>query len=251
MLMSFKKRVSQVIGKSDIVLEILDVRFPELCRNAGLENKILQSGKKLVLVLNKSDLVSKNRAAEIKKSFGGEEKVIFLSSKTKAGAGLLRRTIKEISHGKKVVVGVIGYPNTGKSSVINALRGKHVAGTSIKAGFTKGEQYIKIDRSTILIDTPGVIPFDEWDETKLAIMCAKSAERISDVEGAVFELLSTLAATNPEAVKRTYDIEVSSDVEETLSRIALRKNKLLREGKPDLHNTAKMILLDWQKGKIR
>ncbi|MFH1240619.1 MAG: GTPase [Candidatus Diapherotrites archaeon] len=249
--MSFRKRVGQVIEKSDIIIEILDVRFPVICRNIGLEKKILEAGKKLVFVLNKSDLVSKNQSERIKKRFAENERVVFVSARTKAGIGMLRRTIKEISKGEKVTVGIIGYPNNGKSSVINALRGKKVTKTSIKAGLTRGEQLIKLDKNVMLIDTPGVIPFDVRDEAKLVMMCAKSAERISDVEGAALGVLEMLIENYPEALEKRYGVELSDEAYDMLEKIALKKKKLIGKGEPDLHNTAKIIILDWQKGKIK
>lgn len=248
---SFRKRVGKVIEKSDIIIEILDVRFPVICRNIGLEKKILEKGKKLIFVLNKSDLVSKKHSERIKKSFAKNERVVFVSATTKAGIGMLRRVIKEISKGEKATVGIIGYPNNGKSSVINALRGRKVAGTSIKAGFTRGEQLIKLDKNVMLIDTPGIIPFEDTDESRLVMMCAKSAEQVSDVEGTAMDLLEMLIENYPEALEKQYGVKISGDAYGMLEKIAFKRKKLIGKGEPDLHNTSKIIILDWQKGKLR
>ena len=103
----------------------------------------------------------------------------------------------------------------------------------------------------MLIDTPGVIPFDVRDEAKLVMMCAKSAEKISDVETAALTLLEMLIENYPDAIEERYDVKISDNAYDLLEKIAFKKKKLIGKGEPDLHNTAKIIILDWQKGKIK
>lgn len=109
-------------------------------------------------MINKCDYVDKRYLDEVKK---GLENCVFISAKKHFGITLLRQKIRILAKQNKIknpVVGVIGYPNVGKSSVINALKGKHSAKTSPEAGFTKGKQYLRIGNDFLMIDTPGVMP---------------------------------------------------------------------------------------------
>src|SRR5690606_29148642 len=134
----------EVIRISDVVLEVLDSRFIDETRHPGLEEEVRNAGKKLVFVLNKADLVD---IEELKNSGKLDEikQYVFFSSVKKVGKRSLRERIaieaKRNNKEHKIAhVGVFGYPNTGKSSLINYLSGKGAAGISAQAGFTKGMQ---------------------------------------------------------------------------------------------------------------
>ena len=191
----FFARVMRVVNDSDIVLEILDSRFPEMSRNKKLEGIVKGKGKHLVLVLNKSDLVEKEKAENAKKELMKEFPCVFVSAKEKMGTRKLRGAIGRLSGKKSVRVGVVGYPNTGKSSVINALKGKTSAKAASKAGFTKGEQFVRVSEKVLLIDTPRVFS-GEKEEALLALMGVVNAEKIADPEGAAFVLIDYLKKMN-------------------------------------------------------
>src|SRR3989344_2304863 len=155
--------IDHVIGEADIILEILDARFIEKTRNLEVEKKVKSLGKALVYIFNKSDLVDIDKI-KLEEDFGELKPGLFFSSKNRKGSATLRRLIKmQVKKIKKdiVNVGIIGYPNTGKSSMINLLVGRSVSRTSSEAGFTKGIQKIKISNGVYLIDTPGIIPVSE------------------------------------------------------------------------------------------
>src|SRR3989344_378475 len=157
-MVSFWRVVNEVIRDSDVVLEVLDARFPEETRNKEIEEKIKkinQKGihKKLIYVLNKSDLV-KEKFCNLEFDFSP---YVFVSAKNNLGTTRLRSLLKEEARKKKpLIVGILGYPNTGKSSLINALKQKRSAGVGAAPGFTRGLQKIKISRDIYLLDTPGV-----------------------------------------------------------------------------------------------
>jgi len=259
--------VQDVIRISDIVLEILDVRFIEETRNSEVEENILKSGKKLVYVLNKIDLID---IKKIKKNLLEEIKPFVLVSATK-GIGLkeLRTRIKIESKRiltknkgkrKRVHVGVIGYPNTGKSSVINMITRRGVAKTAKQAGFTKGMQKIRFGEGIIILDTPGVIPVSNYStETSSFAQDAKVGARtysdVKDPEGAVAFLMKKRTKGHNEdyskAIEKFYGIEVNGDVEKLIEGLG-RKKGLLKKGREvDVDRTARVILRDWQAGKIK
>ncbi len=248
----FLKRVHNVINKADLLLEILDARFPEQTRNNALEETISRKGKKLILVLNKADLISKKKLIKLKNQLSEFTRTVFLSAKEKKGINLLRKEIGIALSGKGVI-GVIGYPNTGKSSIINALTGRKAAPTSLKAGFTRGEQRIRLTEKIQLIDTPGIIPFEEKDEFKLILTLSKNPNQISDAEYCAEKLIQLLLQDNAKELEKVYGVKISSEIntEKILEEIALKKNKLIKGGLPDIQNASIQVLMDYQKGKLK
>ena len=141
------KVIEKIIDDSDIVLEVLDARMPEISRNDELESLIKQKRKELILILNKSDLVSqkvlRKRFQELNKS----HKTFVISVKDKIGTKRLREyLIQRSKEAERVRIGVVGYPNTGKSSVINSLVLRKKAQVTSKAGTTHGTQWISSER---------------------------------------------------------------------------------------------------------
>lgn len=245
MAKNFWKIVNQVIKKSDIVLEILDSRLFNETRNKEIEDKVRQSGKKIIYVINKCDLMPKEKMEIVKKKL---KPSVFVSSKERYGiTKLLHLILRYASNKDKTIIGVVGYPNTGKSSVINALKGRASASTSPVSGHTKGQQLIKIHSKIYLIDTPGVLPYSEKNETKHVLISSISPSRIKDPDLAVIDLMKKY----PGKIENHYKVKKNTDYEKTIANIALKHNKLLKKGIPDIKTMSKKIIHDWQKGIIK
>ena len=123
----FIKQIHTLINEADIILEVIDARFPEKTRNKQIEDIILLKEKKLILAINKSDLVTKKEIEKAKKELikSTKMRVVFVSAKEKNGMKLLKREIGIAKGNKKeLVIGLLGYPNAGKSTLINGLSGK-------------------------------------------------------------------------------------------------------------------------------
>ncbi len=166
---SHRMILKEVIRKADILLEVVDARFPDETRNSEVERDIARSKKPFIIVLNKCDLVSKETIEKTKSRLSQIAPTVFVSCKKRFGATMLRHKILETAgiKGRDILVGSLGYPNTGKSSVINSVSGKHKAGTSPISGHTKGVQLVSAGSRIMFMDTPGVIPFGENDEHAL------------------------------------------------------------------------------------
>lgn len=242
----------KAVKQADIILEVLDARFPQETRNTDIEQKILHRGKKLVFVLNKSDLVGKERAEVLKKEMRKTAPCVFVAAQKRLGIGKLKGEIMRLVGEEEVKVAVLGYPNTGKSSVINALAGRKAARTSAQAGFTRGEQYVRIAKNLLLIDSPGIIPFAQRSEFELMLVASKSVNQLQDIEGNALELIEWLQKQNPLCLKKSFGIETEGrDAEEILAEIALKKRRLLKGAKPDLNAAAAVLIKDWQRGAIK
>jgi hypothetical protein len=253
---SFWRVVNEVIRDADVILDVLDSRFPEETRNKELEDKIDKINskgveKKIIFILNKSDLL-KVRFQDI--HFSGEPH-IFVSAKNNYGTTQLRSMLRGIQRdlpkaNKELLVGVVGYPNTGKSSLINALRQKKVADTSPVPGFTRALKKIKIGKDIYLLDTPGVFAYKEKDEEREVLVNVRDYRKVKDPEGIALEILNKAFKNNPAIIKELYGIDPVEDSSETLTAIAKKFNWIVKGGKPNIDQTARRIIQDWQRGKL-
>ena len=253
---AFPRLVRDVINTSDIVLEVLDARFIEKTRNFEMENFVKKQGKRLIYIINKADLVNID---ELKANYDLSKlkPYLFFSSKSKVGRAKLRLLIKiemkkmKISHAKGRV-GVIGYPNTGKSTIINILSGKKGAPTSPEAGFTKVQKKIRFNKDIVIIDTPGVFQEKEHPETdikaldKHAIIGIKNFDKVKDPD----LIVSNLMKDNPGLFESFYNINANGDAEVLIEELGRKRNFLTKGNIVDIQRTAKEILKEWQKGKI-
>jgi ribosome biogenesis GTPase A len=239
---NYWKLVNDVIREADILLLILDSRFIPETRNRELEYKIQSSGKKLIYIFNKCDLVNKDYLDGWKKKLSPS---IFVSSTQHLGTTILLKALLRYAK-DPIIVGVVGYPNTGKSSVINALRGRHSAPVSPKSGFTRSLRTVRIDRNILLIDTPGVLAFGERDQELLAVIGGLNAESARDPEGIAYHLLTKYG----KSISAHYGVELSEDLEQVLEAIAVKTKKVLKKNMPNIDLASRALIREWQTGKI-
>jgi len=245
----------KVIDSSDVVLQILDARDPIGTRSPPIEKylKTEKPHKHLIFILNKVDLVpvwvTQRWVAILSKEY---PTVAFHASLTHPfGKGslinLLRQFAKLHVDKKQISVGFIGYPNTGKSSIINTLRSKKVCKVAPIAGETKVWQYITLMRRIYLIDCPGVVyPSTETDTEKVL----KGVVRVELVQNPEDYIVSVLERVKPEYIRKTYKVTEWTDHVDFLEKLARRSGKLLKKGEPDIVIVARMVLNDWQRGKL-
>ena len=266
--------IARIINGSDLVLEILDARFVELSRNEEVERLVKEIGRPLIFVVNKSDLISRNGLEKQISGLKNYGEVVFISSKNKKSTKILLYAIKKVfkKYGKReilenkikgrkisyreakaeIVVGVLGYPNVGKSSVINALAHKKKVKVSKKAGTTHGIHWVKASNEIKLIDSPGVIPLSKDDEVRYGLIGAKDVEKLKNLEIVVNAIINLFIKSNKNSFEKFYDIKIiSANPEEIVNSISEKKRHLLKGGNPDKHRTCSMIIRDWQQGKLR
>ncbi len=244
--------VEEVIAKSDILLEILDARFIDDTRNKDIEKKIKLLNKKIIYVINKIDLVKKAQLDKIKlKPYS------LISCTRRMGSVNLRdqikRMIKKMDYKEKYFVGIIGYPNTGKSSLINFLVGRPASGVGNEAGFTKGLQKVKLTNNIFILDTPGVISDKEYsmsDKDKISSQVklgSKSFNKVKNPEISVQKLVDDYK----DKITNHYEIDYDEDADLFLESLGKRLGMLKKGGLVNTDMVARYVLRDWQNGNIK
>jgi len=281
------KELNQVIANSDVIVEVLDARDPDGCRSRAMEKRIIcgQSNtfggkKKLILLLNKIDLVPSHVLSQWMRLLQREHPVIAFKASTQTskrklfsnlkfnkvtsdrqrnsaatnrcvGGAVLIELLKKYSLAQNLstplTVGFIGYPNTGKSSVINSLKRQQSVPVSSTAGFTTTLKEVKLDAMIKLIDSPGVILNDNECETRLVLRNALKLQDIDPIE----TVAHILSVANHRALARIYELNGAfKSCEEFLSILAMHLGHLKHGGVPDLFRAARLLVNDWNHGKI-
>lgn len=245
----------KVVDSADVLLQVLDARDPMGTRSKYIE-EFLRKEKKhkhLFFILNKVDLVpiwvTQRWVAILSAEY---PTIAFHASMTHPfGKGALINLLRQIGKlhvdKKQISVGFVGYPNTGKSSIINALRSKKVCKVAPIAGETKVWQYITLMKRIFLIDCPGVVYPSAETDTEKVLKGVVRVELVTTPEDYVEEVLKRV---RKEYLAKTYNIVQYENHIDFLEQLAKKMGKLLKGAEPDINTTAKMVLNDWQRGKL-
>ena len=175
--------------------------------------------------------------SSIKKSFGKGSLIT-----------LLRQFSSLHSNRKQKSVGLVGYPNVGKSSVINTLQKKKVASAGPIPSETKVWQFLSFTKRIYLIDCPGIVPPSQYSTPENLLL--RGAIRVDNVDNPEQYIPGLLTRVQRHHMERTYDIQGWEGHTHFLEMIARKSGRLLRQGEPDINGVAKMILNDFMRGKI-
>lgn len=246
----------------DGVMLVLDARAPRASINLKLEK--LFANKKVLYVLNKSDLIEVNDAKRTIKEFANEGRnAVSISAMDKKAVDLLYSKLFEMLKDKlernklkgifkPIRIMVVGIPNTGKSTIINALCGGKKTVTGNKAGVTRGKQWVRL-RELELLDTPGTMPpaFENQTLAKHLAYIGSMNDSNIDFDDLAYELIGELKEKYPNLLKAKYDIE-NLDVEtlEIFNAICSRRGFIKKGGEYDYDRCAIAIIDDFRKGRI-
>lgn len=275
---AFYREFQKVIEAADVVIQVLDARDPVGCRCKEVERMVLKSGthKRVVLLLNKIDLVPRDvvekwlkylrqelptvafkcstqsqRTNLGVKSSSGASAAEALNSSQCLGAETLLQLLKNYSRNQKlktsITVGVVGFPNVGKSSLINSLKRTRVANVGSTPGVTKAMQEIHLDKHVKLLDCPGIVFASGEGQSEAALRNAVKVETLEDPVAPVREILR-LCET--EKLMSLFKIGRFGDVDEFLRSVAFVRGKLKKGGIADSLAAARLVLKDWNEGKI-
>ncbi|MHA1584050.1 MAG: YlqF/YawG family GTPase [Promethearchaeota archaeon] len=242
-----------VIKETDFILEILDARNPEGTHNKMIE-KFIKANRpevELILLINKTDIIPERVLNGWIKHFRNKGYNVWTcSAKYNRGIqNIFRKLRNKITRPNSNVL-IVGYPNTGKSTLIEGLtKNKKKLGTSSRAGYTRVIQKIKLTNLIYLLDSPGVIPIEETNETDMAIKACMTADKLNDplaVVEAIYKLIK------PQQFQQVYKIQITEadDLESIIQKIGKRSGKLVAGGRVNENEVQKLIIRDWQLNKL-
>jgi len=251
----------KVIDCSDVILHVIDARDVPGTTCQMIEEHVTKNAKHkhLIYVINKIDLVPNWVAKRWVGEYAAKRPTIaFHSSLTHAFGkaaliNLLRQFGQLMKERKQISIGVVGYPNVGKSSVINTIKGKKSCNVAPIPGETKVWQYIKVFKNIFLIDCPGVVVDTAGDtESQSVLKGVVRAERLETPEEYIENILSQVQRAH---IAAQYDIPVDgedtwTDANDFLERVAKRYGYLLKGGEPNIRTSAISVINDFQRGKL-
>lgn len=258
-----RRMMQENIKLIDLIIELVDARIPLSSRNPDIDE--LGKNKARLILLNKADLAEDRRNDEWLEYF--REKgysAVKVNSKKGGGIKSIQSVIQEACREKTerdrkkgilnrpVRAMVVGIPNVGKSTFINALAGKACAKTGNKPGVTKGKQWIRLNKNVELLDTPGILwPKFEDQEVGLKLAFIGSIkDEILQTEELASELVRFLNGSYPGVLEEKYKIGTSEDPYETLGEIAQSRHCLTKGSGYDTEKAAAILLDDFRNGQL-
>ena len=257
-----KRAMKEDIKLIDLIIELVDARVPQSSRNPDIDD--LGAGKARLILLNKSDLANEQQNERWAEWFR-QKGYFVLKVNSRSGAGLkqinglvqeackekIERDQRRGIKNRPVRAMVVGIPNVGKSTFINSFAGKACTKTGNKPGVTKGNQWIRLNRSLELLDTPGIL-WPRFEDQQVGIRLAfigSINDNILDRDELALELLKFLVGHYPERLKERYEYE-GDDALEALKQVAAARSCLARGGEPDLAKAAAILIDDFRSGKL-
>ena len=258
-----RRMMQEDIKLIDLVIELLDARVPFSSRNPDIDK--MGRDKARLILLNKSDLADE-KSNEAWVAFFEAKGYCVRKINSRSGAGLksINAAVLEACHEKierdkrkgiknrPVRAMVVGIPNVGKSTFINAYAGKACAKTGNRPGVTKGKQWIRLNKQVELLDTPGILWPKFEDQTvglRLALIGSIKDEVLQTEEPAA-ELIRFLAANYPGVLENKYTITTAPDPYVMLGRIAESRHCLVRGNELDTEKASVLLMDDFRNGRL-
>ena len=260
-----QRMIEENVKLVDAVCEILDARIPRASRNPDIDR--LAGGKPRLVILNRCDLADPAVTKQWSAFFRAQGLAV-LETDARSGRGVngfggavralladkLREYERKGQSGRGLKVMVLGIPNVGKSTFINKVAGRKAAAAGDKPGVTRGRQWISIDRSLDLLDTPGILwpKFDSQEVGELLAVTNAIKCDVLDRETLAANFMLRLRALYPEAIERRYGFTPEAEASgfELLEQAARKRGFLVSGGEVDLERMANTLLDEYHGGKL-
>lgn len=255
---SARKEAARTLGKVDVVIEVLDARVPGASSNPLIERLRREKQRPCLKLLNKADLADPAATAAWVRHLNQETHVraVAISAKRPADAAKVPRLAAALvphREGRRVRMMVMGVPNVGKSTLVNALLRRKAAPTGNEPAITKHQSRFELDDGSELIDTPGLMAPSIPGERVAYLLAAAhligpESYAHADVPGFLADLL---AARYPGLLRTRYDLKAETfDGPAVIAAIAKQRGYLRKGGLPDLEKAGRMLVQDFREGRL-
>ena len=258
-----KRQMQEDLKLIDLIIELVDARIPLSSRNPDIDE--LGKNKARLMLLNKSDLADE-RYNEQWSAYFQKKGFYVVKVNAKSGAGLksIQGAIQEACKAKierdrrrgiknrPIRAMVVGIPNVGKSTFINSYAGKACAKTGNKPGVTKGKQWIRLNKTLELLDTPGILwpKFEDQEVGKRLAFIGSIKDEILNLEELSLELLDYIRTNYPGLLNTRYGIEEEGTPVSLLEAVADKRKCLIRGQEIDYAKAAGIVMEEFRNGKI-
>lgn len=258
-----KRQMQEDIKLIDLVIELVDARIPMSSRNPDIDE--LGKNKARLILLNKSDLADAKASEQWMDFFKKKGYyAVKVDSRNKGcmkaisnviGEACKEKTERDRKRGIKnrpVRAMVVGIPNVGKSTFINTYAGRACAKTGNKPGVTKGKQWIRLNKSVELLDTPGIL-WPKFEDQAVGLRLAligSIKDEILNIDELSLELISILKEYYPGVLNKRYEVEESETPADIIRQIAVKRNCIQRGNELDYTKAANLLLDEFRSGKL-
>lgn len=258
-----RRMMQEDIKLIDLVIELVDARVPGSSRNPDIDE--LAKNKARLILLNKSDLSDKGKNARWIEYFQKQGfHVLEVNSKNGTGMKAINAVIQEACQEKiqrdlkrgiknrPIRAMVVGIPNVGKSTFINSYAGKACTKTGNKPGVTKGKQWIRLNKTTELLDTPGIL-WPKFEDQRVGLRLAligSIKDEILNVDELALELIKFLTGQYPGTLKERYGVTEEGTTVSVLEEIARNRGCLQKGNELDYSKAAALLIDDFRSGRL-
>ena len=259
-----RRQIEADLKLVDAVCEIVDARIPISSRNPDIDS--ICGSKPRIIVLNRMDLADPEGTRRWANYFRSKGMAVVISNcKNRKGINdfvpavrsvlkekLERDAAKGMNRPMKVMV--VGIPNVGKSTLINAISGRKGAKAENRPGVTRGKQWVTVDSSLQLLDTPGIL-WPKFEDPNVGLLLAATGavkENVLDIEELSCRMMELLWKFYPQLVKDRYGIEAEPDTPgyELLEAAGRKRGFLMARGEINTERMAKVLLDEYRSGKL-
>lgn len=259
-----RRQIEADLKQVDAVCEILDARIPIASRNPDIDT--ICGSKPRIVLLNRMDLADPEATKRWIAYFREKEiAAVATDCKSRKGISLFQPTVRSVLKEKiernaakgmnrPVRVMIVGIPNVGKSTLINQISGRKGAKAENRPGVTRGKQWVTVDNSLLLLDTPGIL-WPKFEDPDVGMMLAYTGavkENVIDIEELACRLMELLNKRYPAVLTERYHVESNQDMSgyELLEAAGKKRGFLLARGEINTERMAKVLLDEFRSGKL-